>query len=400
MFCEKCGKKNEADARFCESCGFVLGTEEITFNNEIKSFISPDLGKSNNGYYNTRNVGTVKIKPMSVKKKILLCLIIILLILVCGVYLVGSYFFSPKKIVHDYIENMISKNYKAMYNCLDVDSNEFATEELFVKLMKEQDVKKNNILNYTVEEKITNNPFTKEFLVSFIEKGKSEASSIDVILVKQSVKKWYIFDEYKVFENEFVITDYSVTIPINTEIYINGIKLDKRYAVESNNVTEQKFIIPSVFEGTYEVKVTSPFCEDEIFEQDINNTTNLAVRSLKLSEKTHEEIKKDAQEFIEEFFYTVIKNKPFEEIEQYCSKSNEENFKEIKKVFDNIGSKVDLTKISHAELFPSNIYVERNYGKDDVLIFVRADFISYFDYIKLYFTYENKKWLINSIYID
>lgn len=61
MFCKKCGKENDADAKFCTSCGYNLG-EEVTSAEEAKENTETNVTQETEKTVSENNIDLDKIK--------------------------------------------------------------------------------------------------------------------------------------------------------------------------------------------------------------------------------------------------------------------------------------------------------------------------------------------------
>lgn len=352
MFCEKCGTKNEDNAKFCEECGAVLEVKEMSYigaNNFSNSpqkptFTAPSLNDDIPGITlkNTQPIKSER-KPMSLKNKIILAVVGVLIILCGSLYSLGKIATSPEKIVEKYFENISSQKYTEAYEYMDIESNEFTTKDIFVKVMENRNGKKEaDILNYTIKENLEQNPLMKKYTITYTQKGSSNTSTMNVTLMKQSSKKWLFYDDYKIAENGLIAKDYSITIPNGAEIYIDDIKVNENYAENSismnlNTITEKTYIIPSIFVGTHKIKVSSPFSKDKIFDKNIENGGFIDVYSVDLTDTAKEEVSKVAEEFLDKVVTSAIDKKPLDDLKTYFSVNA--NMERIQENYDNLKEK-------------------------------------------------------------
>ena len=194
MFCEKCGTKNEDNSRFCEECGAALevgggcdGVKSVSDSPQKNTFTAPKLSDTmSETPFNNNSLPKAEKKPMSTKNKIILVAIAVLIILCGSLYSFGKIATAPEKIVEKYFENISAQKYEEAYEYMDIESNEFTTKDMFVKVMENRNGEKEaDILNYTIKENVENNPLMRKYTITYTQKGNSNTSTINVTLIKQ-----------------------------------------------------------------------------------------------------------------------------------------------------------------------------------------------------------------------
>lgn len=441
MFCEKCGTKNDDNAKFCEKCGAAIevfeavyagsGGESGTFENKDNGgFVAPnagydgdfDMGYESGGYKAPK-------KSMSLKNKILL--VLVGAVVVCGssLYYIGKLATSPEKIVEKYFENVSSKRYAEAYECMDIDGNEFTTKDMFVKVMENKNKDDNTeILNFTVKEQFEQNPLTKRYIVTYTQKGSKNTSSEEITLMKHSKKKWLFYDDYRIAQDGLVAVNYSVVIPEGAEIYIDDIKVDEKYAEKNLNendlygVAEKSYTIPSIFSGMHRIKVTAPFANDKEFEDYIENGESTEVYNLEVNEQTKTELSKLAEEFTQKFVASAVEKKSFDELKSYFS--DKTALDNIQDIYDNLTEKgvndegVGVKSITFGKFKPTASKKYETESKYSVPISFEYNYTAlrkdWFDESieeytpermqngsgTVYFMYEDGKWNISELYIN
>lgn len=220
----------------------------------------------------------------------------------------GKHLADPKLIVEKYVDNLILKDYNAIYDSMDFEANEFTKKETFINLMKnsEENLK---ISNYTVTEELSEDPQIKTYKVSYFEKEMNDSEALYVTLVKQAEKKYFIFDNYKVSVKELLAKNFSVTVPEEATIYIDQTKVNEKYVVKDENPDTglKKYVIPSMFEGSYTVKIAMPLCEEKIFENYCISSTADPIEfdEFYLSEDGTTQIEQFADKFMRELYNSV-----------------------------------------------------------------------------------------------
>ncbi|MEG0771104.1 MAG: zinc ribbon domain-containing protein, partial [Clostridia bacterium] len=237
MYCEQCGRANEDGSKFCEGCGAVLETENNVNNPGVQienQYFNGQVATQNkmqpvNTYaapayvYNTAVAPKVK-KPITVKQKIIMILIGIIVVAAVVFFGVCYTMSNPENTVKDFFNSTVAHDFSKSYDCLDITQGEFTTKDMFIKMMenKAKGMPKKEILNYNIKEvdankalngiyesasspksayKNTSNTSSglmKYYTVEYTEKGSSSAQTGSIILIKQKSKSWLFFDSYKV----------------------------------------------------------------------------------------------------------------------------------------------------------------------------------------------------------
>ena len=433
MFCEKCGAKNDNNAKFCEGCGTALETAETVLESakgfktpEKESFVAPDLSDGSKTV-SSNNFSEKTKTPMSLKNKIIIIVVAVLVVL-CGLlYYLGKVVTDPKKIVERYFESITSNNYAEAYECMDIESGEFTTKDMFVKVMEnlnEED--KKSVTNYTVKENINQNPLMKSYEITYTQKGRNDIYSMDITLMKQASKKWLFYDDYKVAENGLIAKQYSVTVPDGTELYIDDIKVDEKYVSDDNEasvgIKEKNYIIPEIFVGNHEFKVTASFIKDKVFDYMIYDEGYVYVDYVELSDESIKEVSVLAEEFVNKFVTSAITKKPMDSINTYLAKNVD--ISSIKYIYDELMERglneegVGVKTINFTEFeteaqeyygsgtsYYASVDFEYNYTAlsknwyDDTIEEYTPDYPQN-GYATVYFVYEDGKWMVSDIYIS
>ena len=437
MFCEKCGAKNEDNARFCEECGAVLAVEEkscvgvngIADSPEKTAFTAPDLDGEVSGvsFKDNKSLKTEK-NPMSLKNKIIIAVVAVLVIL-CGLlYYFGKMATDPKKIVEKYLDSISSHEYAEAYECMDIESTEFTTKDLFVKVMENKNGENEaDMVNYTIQEVLDQNPLVKEYDITYTRKGSSGISSMNVTLVKQASKKWLFYDDYKIAEDGLIAKDYSITVPEGTEVYIDDIKVDEKYEEEpdtsySSAIKEKTYTIPSIFVGIHKIKVSSPFSKDYVFDEYIEDGGYTNVYGVELTDTAKAEVPRIAEEFVGKYATSAIGKKSLDELKTYFSADadmdniqddyddlmdygvNEEGFGVKSITFDRSKSTAE-EEYKMGSSYCVSVDYEYNYTAlkenwfEETIEEYTPDSL-HDGSANIYFVYEDGKWKISDFYIN
>ena len=284
MFCGECGKKNERGAKFCEECGSKL-------QNKVKS----------------------EIKEFGSNNKKLIILISTLIIAIIGIYnfLISKY--GPEAIAKDYFLAVMNADADRIYDFLDIKEGEFTSKKIFKKVFN---VQKNELVNYSVTSfEKSSDGLTATAHINYTLKGKSNSETTDINLVHDKKNKFLIFENWKISDKFMeTVNDFEITVPKDSNITIEGIKLNKKYKIEEKETDLYK--IPEMFKGKYDVKVTLK--NGLTLEDDINITgyKNANLDNLKITSSDEKKLEKKLPDIIEKLYKDAIDKKSFEEIKK------------------------------------------------------------------------------------
>ena len=354
MFCSECGKKNEKGAKFCEECGTKLQSDVKA---EIKKF------GSNN--------------------KKLMILICVLVVAIFGIYkfLIGKY--GPEAIAKDYFVAVMNADADTIYDYLDIKEGKFTSKKIFKKVFN---VQKEDLVNYSVSSfEKSSDGLTATAHINYTLRGKSSSETADINLIRDKKNKFLIFENWKISDKFMeTINDFEITVPKDSTVIVEGVKLDKKYKSEEVKGNDL-YKLPEMFKGKYDVRVTLKSgltLEDDV---NVNGYKNASLSNLKMSSSDQKKLEKKLPEIIEKLYKNAIEEKSFEDIKkdyEYdgCDLSKLENsYDSFMKVISAGGLKsfkVKKVKINSAKF-------------DDDIIKVTADVD--FDYTASYKVLDKEK---------
>lgn len=285
MFCGECGRKNEKGAKFCEECGSKLQSEA---KGEIKEFGS--------------------------KNKKLIILICALVVAIFGIYnfLISKY--GPEAIAKDYFLAVMNADADSIYDYLDINEGEFTSKKIFKKIFN---VQKEDLINYSVSSfDKSSDGLTATAHISYTLKGKSSSESADINLVHDKKNKFLIFENWKISDRFMeTVNDFEITVPKDSTVIIEGVKLNKKYKTDSTK-SNDLYKIPEMFKGKYDVIVTLK--NGLTLEDDVNVTGygSASLNNLKLSSSDEKKLEKKLPDVIEKLYQDAIDKKSFEDVKK------------------------------------------------------------------------------------
>lgn len=311
MYCGECGAKLKKNAEFCGECGAKVHQKEEEEKKPKKV------------------VKKTERKPMSKKKKAIIITVVVLVVAVIGSYWFLSKRFGPEGVATEYLEAMISNDADRIYNALNLSGDTtFATKEAFEKVFDSLHNGYDDVVNYKVidveynEGKLTANV---EFQIA---SEGSEEDTITIRVIKNSQKKFLIFDSWQVsnVSNSLLVKDYQITVPKNSTVTVNDIALESKYLNNDKSTEElDVYVIPQIFVGTTTIKTVLPCGIEETSEQNISsyNTSykaDVSLESLTDEMKTtlEEQVKKD----LTTLYANIIAKKDWNSIKESYNYAN------------------------------------------------------------------------------
>lgn len=346
MFCPECGSKNEKYAKFCGECGAKI------IDDSPKAKV---IGPSNK-------------KPMKKKTKIILAIIVIICASLIVFFGVGINKFKASSVAKEYFIALKDKDESKLYKYLDVKDSGFTIKKIFEKVYNGD---KENIINYSVvEEAASADGLNALVTINYTKKGSSKKYSETISLFKEKSKKLFFFDNWKISnESSMLVENNKFNVPKNSELILEGIKVDKKYLKNSKNSEYDTYVIPELFIGKYSVKV--------ILKNGLQLTENVKVDSvgannltdLKLDNSIEKTLEKDLPSIIEKLYGSAIEDKDFSEIktDYEYEGANLDSFEESYNHF------VDYLSDSLKEFKVTDIDIENIKVTSDGLLYVTVD---------------------------
>lgn len=374
MFCGECGTKNEKGALFCEKCGAKLEVEET-----VTKEVAPK-------------------KPMSKKTKIIISVVAVLLVLLIGVYMYIGSLITPEKVALKYFKAYANNDAEALYSTLNLEESKFVSKDLLKESIKDND--KIKLANYSVKkEDEKEDALSTSVTITYVEEGSSKEKTKNIKLTKNKKKKWLFFDNWTVDSSEIVAKDYTVTVPKDTTIEINGISISDKYKEDSYSSYYDSYKIPSILHGKYDLTVNYDSGIKLVGELNVNsNFGSYRASSLKLEEKTSKKLEKEIKEKLELLYKSAMEDKSFDDIKESF---NEDIRSDIEYTYSDLKSSVNSEYSKLKEINIDDIEITSVSVDEELNLTVKMKYsykleYKYGDETKEY-TGKNK---IDSLYVD
>ena len=298
MFCEECGTKNKQGSAFCEKCGHKFEQQSVQREK----------------------------KPMSKKNKIILGVVIGVVALLTAAYFIISAMFKPEKVALKYFKAFTSKDADAIYNTLKLEDSKFVSKKILKEAIGNDD--EIELENYSVDEVEKDGQITT-VVIKYVEKGETKERTKTIRLAKSSEKQWLIFDKWVVDTSDIIAKDVKVSVPKDSTLKINGIKVPGKYEKDTIGNTVY-YEIPKMIKGKY--KVTAELNNGIELEGEMkvsDNYIRFNSSSLGLAESSKKEVTKDIKESVDTIYQAVIAKKNFSEIKDKFAEDYQSDFESL-----------------------------------------------------------------------
>lgn len=248
MYCPKCGKKSDDDARFCAFCGEeIIDTqpEEVS----VGEFLKHQLLLLIRG--NTRVTGTAKTFVKG-HRRMVLALAAVAVLAVAGIAGVRS-LFNPERTARSFFEDYITGDWSGVYQELYLPDSPMLDEARFLKAVESWP--EGEYLNYQVEPLGTGeDSLYLRYRFTYSTPGSTVSSQMDVTLVRTG-KTALFFDSYRASLDGLIAEGCSVLLPEGASLILDGEPLETEMSAEG---TQQICQLPQIFAGTHTFEMEHP----------------------------------------------------------------------------------------------------------------------------------------------
>ena len=350
MYCGECGAKLKNNANFCGECGSKVPKE--------KKQVTKGTKKQH--------------KPLTKQTKIILGVILVIVIsFIIGFNILG-HSLSASAVSKKYMEALKTSNSDELYETLNIEGDKrFASKEAFSKIYNNDNNDLKGISSITLQN-ISYSGDKKSAVASYKVVKNDKEMNIIVNLTKNEKKKYLFFDTWTVSDDVLdmlditIVKDYTITVPSNSVVKIDDEDVTRNYI----NSEESKdgldvYVIPNIFEGSYNISVVLPnkisvteekrisyYYDSYTFDLDLND----------LSDEQKDNIGKYSADFIKSIYSNLISKKTFAELQ----KSNTAITDNLKDTYDDLYSKIvksdslSLLKFDVSDYSITGIRVQRD----------------------------------------
>lgn len=333
MFCGECGTKNKKGSTFCEKCGAKLEVEEKTTKKE-------ETKKEEPKKVEVKTEPKKERKPLSKQNKIIIGVVAcVVAILVAGYMYLGS-IYKPEKIAIKYFKAYASKDANKISKIVKFEESDFVNKKLLKDALKEEE--RIELENYTIDNNTTKEKIAKVFgvkdyddlsktiTIKYIKKGSSKEYYKTIKLVKSKNKKFIFFDNWKVDSSDLIAKDYSISVPKDSKVKLDGVSLGKEYKSESSYSSYNVYKIPSILKGSHKITVTLKSGLVLTGDAKISgNYGSFSSSSLKIDSKNEKKFINEIKEKITLIYNAAIEDKSFDDIKDNFDEDYRDDFENI-----------------------------------------------------------------------
>lgn len=328
MYCPECGIENEENSMFCAQCGARLqGESEQSIENDVSE---PRKG-------NLSGMTEKAKEKMNTFSKIILVEIIVFAVVIFGCTSYAKKLFGPEYFAEEYFKALSKGDVNVVYHNLDVEETPFLCKDMFQKYA---DIwNDSNVTNYKVV--CQNNSMLEDNYVTadivYRTKNAQDDMNFSIQLEKQTKKKYFLFDSWKVQSGSLIINEYYLYVPTGASVTVGGILLDDSYIRQTEDDSGQtEYCINGIFQGVYDIKVTKEGMEDYNGLIYVGTDENLFyLEYMNYKDETILMLQKQAGEFAKSCLMALAEKKSFQTIQSFVS-TNEETMEEVKDTYNNM----------------------------------------------------------------
>lgn len=451
MFCPNCGTKNDDEALFCCNCGTRLVMDEpqetpaqpeVTLAQESASAepevtpvqeSAPVQPQQAFGQQPVQFEGQipkqqpVNKKPVQFPKSIIaiaaagVAVVAAIIIFVC----VGKNVTDYKKTAKQYVKAVAECEWNDAYSLINLPDGEFLTKEAFINV--HSDVTGEKVSKMAADDIVSTYskmPGNKAVKVGYITDSGMQYN--DVYLTVANKHYMLFFKKYKVSAENLVVKDITVKVPKGLTLYINDTIVGDGYktdASKSDSSSADEYVIPYLFYGKNDIKVTGDFIEDyttQLYAAYDEDTFTVGTYNVKYVNSKLEELKTQAKTDVDAIVSAVQAKKDYSAIsDRVCNEEKKNLESTYKNIYDSYNDKyktVSDLKISKftASITDTSFRVDSDDGCPTVKVSIKIGYTYKIQYsgsdkandknntnnsAYIYYKYEDGNWKIDSMYL-
>ena len=241
-------------------------------------------------------------------------------VLLLGIgYKVGSDMSSPKKVADEYIKDVISGDGNKLYKYLELEGDKtFTSKKIFADLVS--DSNSNTVIeNYKITDvEYGDGKLTATVKFSYTSKTSSSEKTSSIKLVKESKKKFIVFDSWKINDSSVTaatVKDYTIKVIKGSKLTFAGIEVKSKYLnKDESNSKYDVYDLPLVFSTKTELKVVLPSgmeIKEIVTPSAYYNLHEVSLDENTLSTSEKEKIVSKAKESLTTIYTNAIEQKEF-----------------------------------------------------------------------------------------
>jgi len=209
----------------------------------------------------------------------------VLIVLLAGLYYLGASMTKPERTAEKFYSSISSGNYAAAFDMINYPVSEFVNADQYGKYISNEAMQGYGglIVNSVIENR-PGTDFSKTYNVAFTAQGSDYME--EITLVSTGKKAFLLFPKWKVDVNSGtpliapVEEDWNIYVPNGSELYLDGLLIDRENAVEqvseltgwdadfsetpNRDTIFEKYVLRNIMANEYEIKATIPGGTDSV----------------------------------------------------------------------------------------------------------------------------------------
>lgn len=352
MFCANCGAKCGDEDLFCGECGASLAEyREENDNAAVEKEADEQF---------ERSVEMPAQKPKVSKMSLLLVAeAVIMAALVVGIYFSLDKKYSAETMALEYWKAKAGCEWSKVYDCYSFGKEEMLSKQMYVNAHAQDD---KPIKYQSVEAKASRNSKdadTVTYGITYRETGSGDEEYETVSLIKGE-KKFLFWNEWNVVPEDEVINEWSITVPENATVKLNGEKIEDSKSSEQEGMKQAT--IPSLFQGQYQLEVSEEGMESYRDIIEIDSATFGESITLVPTEEEKEKLAEQFGKDLEKILTSAVAKEDFSKMRELFSEEAmkrsfiKSSYEELYRIMDTEGTVIQSFDISDIKMTLENYY--------------------------------------------
>lgn len=182
---------------------------------------------------------------------------IVLTLAVCagiGIFLaLGNRAGSSRRFAEEYFSNYVTNNFEEMYKMIECKESQFINYDNFVNKCEGEKIY-GSITGYSFSKPVEQGDKVT-YVVSYFIGGNTQPNTYTITLKKQKKHTYLFFSTWKVSVDRMIIKDYSIDVPVGTNVTMDGLDISGYKKGTSEDGTTDNYVIDEMFSGDHTIAV-------------------------------------------------------------------------------------------------------------------------------------------------
>ena len=344
-----------------------------------------------------------------------------IIIFVC----VGKNVTDYKKTAKQYVKAVAECEWNDAYSLLNLPDGEFLTKDAFINVHADATGEKvEKMAADDIVSTYSKTPGNKAVKVGYITDSGMQYD--DVYLTVANKHYMLFFKKYKVSAENLVVKDITVKVPKGLTLYINDTIVGDGYksdASKNGSSSSDEYVIPYLFYGKNDIKVTGDFIEDyttQLYAAYDEDTFTVGTYNVKYVDSKLEELETQAKTDVDAIVGAVQAKKDYSAIsDRICNEEKKNLESTYKSIYDSYNdsyktvSDLKITKFT-TSITDTSFRVDSDDGCPMVKVSIKIGYTYKIQYsgsdkandknntnnsAYIYYKYEDGNWKIDSMYL-